>query len=79
MGFGRGEIADELRNIADQVEGLQESYDNLSAELDETENELERANDKLVELETYIKWAEKYYPEMANQYTAICAVQGESK
>jgi peptidoglycan hydrolase CwlO-like protein len=70
------DYANDLRNIADQVEGLEESYDNLVAELQETDEELDRANDKIGELEKYIAWAESYYPEMVNQYAAICAVQG---
>lgn len=75
--MGRQNYADDLRNIADQIEGMEESYDNLSAELQDTEDELDRVNDKLKELEMYIAWAEKFYPEMADQYGAICAVKGE--
>ena len=70
------DFAGDLRNIADQVTGLEESYDNLEAELLETEEELDRANDKITQLETYIAWAESYYPDMAGQYKAICDVRG---
>lgn len=70
------EYADDLRNIASQIDGLEENYDNLSAELQEVEEELDRANDKITQLETYIAWAESYYPDMAGQYKAICDVRG---
>jgi peptidoglycan hydrolase CwlO-like protein len=70
------EYADDLRNIASQIDGLEENYDNITAELEDTEKELERVNDQLKELETYIAWAESYYPDMAGQYKAICDVRG---
>lgn len=69
MGWGN-DYAGDLQNIASQVAGLEQDYDNAIAELEEVQNELD-------ELKKYIEWAEKFYPEMANQYGAICAVRGD--
>lgn len=70
------DYANDLRNIADQIEGLEESYDNLSAEAQEIQDELEKAEDKIVQLEMYIEWAQTFYPDMEGQYKAICDVRG---
>jgi peptidoglycan hydrolase CwlO-like protein len=70
------DFAGDLRNIADHIEGMEENYDNIKVEIQEVEEELDRANDKITQLETYIAWAESYYPDMAGQYKAICDVRG---
>lgn len=74
--MGRQGHADDLRSLADNIEGLEEDYDNLVAELEDSKNELDRVNDTLKELQSYIDWAESFYPDMAGQYKAICDVRG---
>ena len=63
-------LGDDLRNLSSQVIGLEDAYDRMVVELADAEDALEK-------LQKYIDWAERYYPSMKDEYSAICAVKGE--
>jgi peptidoglycan hydrolase CwlO-like protein len=69
-------MAETLRDVASDIESLEEDYDTLVKELEEDKNEIDRLTDTIKELQSYIDWAESFYPDMAGQYKAICDVRG---